>query len=99
MRNLVTYFERPQIQISSVFQKAAELSFYYGLRRWAKSEREELDSLSIWVKSIRDILKSRIKHVRSKMLTIYPSAFHKPEVIKELNRMHEECLGSGRQSL
>jgi hypothetical protein len=66
-------------------------------RRWAKSEIhvEDLDSLSEWVKSIRDILKSRIKHVRSKLRTIYPSAFQKPEVIKELNRLHE----TGRQSL
>jgi hypothetical protein len=32
-------------------------------RRWAKLEKE-LDSLSEWVKSIRGILKSRIKHVR-----------------------------------
>jgi hypothetical protein len=50
--------------------------------RWAKSEKEELDSLSEWVKNIRAILKSRIKHVRSKMRIIYPSAFNKPEVIK-----------------
>jgi hypothetical protein len=46
-------------------------------RRWAKSKKEELDSLSEWVKSIRVILKSRI------MRTIYPSAFNKPEVVKE----------------
>jgi hypothetical protein len=53
-------------------------------RQWAKSEKE-LDSLSEWVKSIRSILKSRIKHARSKMRTNYPSAFNKPEVIRELN--------------
>jgi predicted RNA-binding protein with EMAP domain len=51
-------------------------------RLLAKSEREELDSLSEWIKCIRGILKSRIKYVRSKMRTIYPSAFHKPEVVK-----------------
>jgi hypothetical protein len=55
-------------------------------------KKKELDSVSEWVKSIRDILKSLIKHVRSKMRTIYPSAFHKPEVIKELNRLHEEYV-------
>jgi hypothetical protein len=53
-------------------------------------KKEELDSLSEWVKCIRGILKSYIKHVRSKMRTIYPSAFHKPEVVNELNRLHEE---------
>jgi hypothetical protein len=52
-------------------------------RRWAKSEKEELDSLSEWIKSIRSILKSDIKHVRSKMRTNHPSAFNKPEVIRE----------------
>jgi hypothetical protein len=62
-------------------------------RRWAKSEKEESDSFSEWVKNIRAmILKSRIKHVRSKMRTIHPSAFDKPKVIKELNRLHDEYV-------
>jgi hypothetical protein len=55
-------------------------------------QKEELDSLSEWVKCIRGILKSRIKHVQSKMRTIYPSRFHKPEVVKEINRLHEEYV-------
>jgi hypothetical protein len=68
-------------------------------RRWVKSNKEELDSLSEWVKSIRAMLKPRIKHVWSKMLTIYPSAFNKPEVIKGLNKSREEYVfGSGQQS-
>jgi hypothetical protein len=46
-------------------------------RRWPKSEKEELDFLSEWVKSIRSTLKSSIKYVRSKLRTIYPSAFDK----------------------
>jgi hypothetical protein len=45
--------------------------------RWEKSEKEELDFLSEWVKSIKAISRSRIKHVRSKMQTNYPSAFNK----------------------
>jgi hypothetical protein len=61
-------------------------------RRWAKSEKEELESLQEWVKSIRSILKSRIKHVRSKMRTNYPSAFNKSEVIRELNRLQVEYV-------
>jgi hypothetical protein len=47
------------------------------------TSEKELDSLSEWVKSIKSILKSRIKHVLSKMRTNYPSAFNKPEVIRE----------------
>jgi hypothetical protein len=58
-------------------------------RRWAKSE---LDSSSESVKCIRGILKSRMKHVPSKMRTIYPSGFYKPELLKVLNRLHEEYV-------
>jgi hypothetical protein len=47
--------------------------------------KKELDCFSEWVKSIRAILKSHIKHVRSKMRTSYPSALNKPEVMKTLN--------------
>ncbi|XP_056012425.1 uncharacterized protein LOC125681516 [Ostrea edulis] len=61
-------------------------------RRWAKYEKEELDTLSEWVKSIRGILKSRIRHMKTKVRTIYPSVFSKPEVIKELDRLHEEYV-------
>jgi hypothetical protein len=67
----------------------AELYYYHMdsvedyARRWAKSEKE-LDSLTQWIKSTRAILKSRIKHVRTKMHTSYPFAFNKPGVIKEL---------------
>jgi hypothetical protein len=61
-------------------------------RRRVKSVIEELDHLSEWVKSIRAILKPRIKHVLSKMRIIYYSAFNKPELIRELNRLHEEYV-------
>jgi CRISPR/Cas system CSM-associated protein Csm2 small subunit len=49
-------------------------------KRWTKPEKE-LDSFVEWIKSIIAILKS-IKHVRSKMRTIYPSSCNKPEVKK-----------------
>ena len=61
-------------------------------RRWVKYEKEELDTLSEWIKSIRRILKSRIRHIRRKVRTIYPSVFRKPEVINELDRLHEEYV-------
>jgi hypothetical protein len=53
-------------------------------RRWTKSEGEEIDTLSEWIKSIRKLLKSRIHHLSGKMRTIYPSVFEKPEVVNEL---------------
>jgi hypothetical protein len=57
-------------------------------KRWAKCENEELDTLSEWVKSIRGILKSRIRNMGTKVRTTYPSVFSKPEVINELERLH-----------
>jgi hypothetical protein len=42
----------------------------YG-KRWVKREKEELDTLSEWVKSIRGMLKSRIRNIKSKVRTIY----------------------------
>jgi hypothetical protein len=58
---------------------------YYS-RWWARSEKEEPDSLSEWIESIRAILESPcIKHVQS-------SAFNVLEVKKELNRLHEEYV-------
>lgn len=60
-------------------------------KRWAKSEKE-LDTLSELVKSIRYILKSRIKRPRGHMKTIYPSVFNNAEVRKELDRLHDQYL-------
>jgi hypothetical protein len=53
-------------------------------RRWTKSEGEELDTLSEWIKNIRKLLKSRIHHLSGKMRTIYPSVFKNTEVVNEL---------------
>jgi hypothetical protein len=61
-------------------------------KRWAKRENEELDTLSEWVKSIRGMLNSRIRNIKTKVRTIYPSSFSKPEVINELERLHEEFV-------
>jgi hypothetical protein len=61
-------------------------------KRWAKREKEELDTLSEWVKSIRGMLKSRIRNIKSKVRTIYPSVFSEPEVRNELQRLHEEFV-------
>jgi hypothetical protein len=53
-------------------------------RRWTKSEGEELDTLSEWIKSIRKLL----KYLSGKMRTIYPSVFKKLEVVNELRTLH-----------
>ena len=61
-------------------------------RRWTKSEREELDTLSEWIKTIRNLLKFLIHHLTGKMCTIYPSVFKKLEVVNELHRLHENFV-------
>jgi hypothetical protein len=48
--------------------------------------------LSEWVKSIRGILKSRVRNIKTKVRTIYPSVFSQPEVRNELERLHEEFV-------
>lgn len=50
----------------------------FSAKRWAKSSKKDLDTLSEIVKSIRCLLKSRIV-----------SVFNKAEVRKELERLHD----------
>jgi hypothetical protein len=38
------------------------------------------------------ILKSRIRNIKTKVRTIYPSVFRKTEVQNELERLHEEFV-------
>jgi sugar-specific transcriptional regulator TrmB len=61
-------------------------------KRWAKLENEEFDTSSEWVKSMRGMLQSRIRNIKSKVRTIYPSVFSEPEVRNELKRLHEEFI-------
>lgn len=62
-------------------------SFKDYAKRWTISEKEDLDTLSKWVKSIRCILKSRIKQLRGQMKTIHPFVFNKVEVRETLDRL------------
>jgi hypothetical protein len=60
-------------------------------RRWTKSEKEELDFLPEWVK--KAILDSAPSMFDQKCVpSILLRLFNKPEVIKELNRLHEEYV-------
>jgi hypothetical protein len=57
------------------------------IRHWAKSEGEEIDTLSEWMKSIQKLLRSCIHYLLGKMLSIYHSVL-KTEVVNELRRLH-----------
>jgi hypothetical protein len=61
-------------------------------RRRAKSEGEELDTLSECIKNIPKLLKSCIHHLSGKMRTIYPSLFKNTEVVNELRRLHDNFV-------
>ena len=61
-------------------------------KRKAKRENEEVDTLSEWVKSIMGLLISRIRNIKTKVRTIYPSVFSKPEAKNELERLHEQFV-------
>jgi hypothetical protein len=61
-------------------------------RSWTKSEEEELDTLSDWIKSIPKFSKSRIHHLSGKMRTNYLSVSKKPEVVNELRRLHNNFV-------
>jgi hypothetical protein len=43
--------------------------------QWAKRGKEELDTLTEWVKNIRGMLKSQIRNIKTKICVIYPSVF------------------------
>jgi hypothetical protein len=59
-------------------------------KQWVKHENEELDTLSVWDKGMRGILGSRFRNIKTKVRTIYPSVFSKPEVRIEKERLHDE---------
>ena len=73
------------------FSKNIDYSLIYA-KRWAKRKNEEVDTLSEWVKSVRGILKSRIRNIKTKVRTIYHSVFSEPEVRNELEIPHEEFV-------
>jgi hypothetical protein len=62
-------------------------------RCWTKSDGEELDTLSEWIKSIRKLsIIFRIHHSSGKICTIYPSVFKKTEIANELRRLHDNFV-------
>ena len=50
-------------------------------RRWAKKEDVDIDTLSEWIKSIRDVLKRRVRRLTPSVTTTYTSIFCDKEVV------------------
>jgi hypothetical protein len=60
-------------------------------RQWAKREKEYLDTLSEWVKSVRSLIQIRIKRKLSgSMRTRSTSIFKDPNVVKHLSLLHDK---------
>ena len=62
------------------------------VRRWAKKEDVEVDTLSEWIKSITDVLKRRIRRLKHSVNTRHESIFSDPDVVRELSRLHENFV-------
>ena len=53
--------------------------------QWAKREKEDLDALSEWVKSVMSLIQIRIKKISGSMSTRSASIFKVPNVAKRLS--------------
>ena len=62
------------------------------VRRWAKKEDVEADTLSEWIKSIADVLKRRTRRLKHSVITRHESIFCYPRVVRELSRLHENFV-------
>ena len=63
-------------------------------RQWEKREKEDLDTLSEWVKSVRSLIQIIIKRKLSgSMSTRFTSIFKDPNVAKHLSLLHDKyCI-------
>jgi len=61
-------------------------------RQWAKREKEDLDTLSEWVKSVRSLIQIRIKKLSGSMSTRSTSIFKDPNVFKHLSLLHDKYV-------
>jgi hypothetical protein len=61
-------------------------------RQWAKREKEDLDTLSEWVKSVRSLIQIRIKTLSGSMSIRSTSIFKDPNVAKHLSLLHDKFV-------
>ena len=61
-------------------------------RQWAKREKEDLDTLSEWVRSVRPLIQIRIKKLSGYMSTRSTSAFKDPNVAKHMSLLHDKYV-------
>ena len=62
-------------------------------RQWAKREKEDLDTLSEWVKCVRSLIQIRIiKKLSGSMSTRSASIFKDPNVAKHLSLLRDKYV-------
>jgi hypothetical protein len=61
-------------------------------RQWAKREKEDFDTLSKWMKSVRLLIQIRIKILSGSMSTRSTSIFKDPNVAKHLSLLHDKYV-------
>ena len=61
-------------------------------RQWARREKEDVNTLSEWVKSVRSLIKIRITKLRGSMSTHATSIFKDPNVAKNLSHLHNKYV-------
>jgi hypothetical protein len=61
-------------------------------RQWTKREKEDLDILSEWVKSVRSLTQIRIKKLSGSMSSRCTSIFKDPNVAKHLFFLHNKYV-------
>ena len=61
-------------------------------RQWAKRGKQDLDTLSKWVKSVRSLIQIIIKKFSGSMSTRSTSIFKDPNVAIDLSLLHEKYV-------
>jgi hypothetical protein len=61
-------------------------------RQWTKREKEGLDTLSEWVKSVRSLIQIRIWKLSGSMSTRSTSIFKDANVAKHLSLLHDKYV-------
>jgi hypothetical protein len=61
-------------------------------RQWAKREKEDLDTLSEWVKNVRSLIQIRIKTLSGSMSARSTSTFKNPNVARHLSLLHDKYV-------
>ena len=61
-------------------------------RQWAKREKEDVDTLSEWVKAVRSLIQIRIKTLNGSIKLMQDLFSKDPNVAKHLSYLHDKYV-------